>query len=54
MDGADDINSRFYDASWTDAELQSPERFNTWPLIRRLALTPTVPRSVDCAPQAPE
>jgi SAM-dependent methyltransferase len=31
------INRRFYDALWRSAELQSPERFNTWPLLSRLA-----------------
>jgi SAM-dependent methyltransferase len=39
MEGAGDVNQRFYDALWADAQLQSPERFNTWPLIRRLAET---------------
>src|SRR5262245_6940277 len=39
MDGAGDVNRRFYDTLWADAQLQSPERFNTWPLIRRLAGT---------------
>jgi SAM-dependent methyltransferase len=31
------INRRFYDALWDAAELQQPERFNTWPLLSRLA-----------------
>jgi len=39
MEGAGEVNQRFYDALWTDAHLQSPERFNTWPLIRRLEAT---------------
>ena len=34
---AGEVNQRFYDALWADARLLSPERFNTWPLIRRLA-----------------
>ena len=29
-------NRQFYDALWTDARLVEPERFNTWPLVRRL------------------
>ena len=33
-----DVNRRFYDRLWADARLARPERFNTWPLLRRLAL----------------
>jgi SAM-dependent methyltransferase len=39
MDGAGEVNQRFYDALWADAQPLSPERFNTWLLIRRLAGT---------------
>ncbi len=30
------VNREFYDALWSDAKLQPPERFNTWPLISGL------------------
>jgi SAM-dependent methyltransferase len=36
MDRTEVVNQHFYDALWGDARLQSPERFNTWPLIRRV------------------
>ena len=32
-----DVNRRFYDRLWSEARLTRPERFNTWPLVRRLA-----------------
>lgn len=35
-----DVNRRFYDALWTEAQLIEAERFNTWPLVRSL-LAPT-------------
>jgi len=31
-----DINRRFYDALWNDANLVEPDRFNTWPLVTSL------------------
>jgi SAM-dependent methyltransferase len=31
------VNRDFYDALWRDADLQSPERFNTWQTLSRLA-----------------
>ncbi len=30
-------NRRFYDQLWSEARLVEPDRFNTWPLVRRLA-----------------
>lgn len=38
-DDALDENRRFYDPLWTDVKLQSPEHFNTWPLLSALAAT---------------
>lgn len=32
-----DVNRRFYDALWRDAQLIPPQRFNTWPLVEALA-----------------
>ena len=32
-----EANRRFYDALWSDARLIEPHRFNTWPLVQRLA-----------------
>jgi SAM-dependent methyltransferase len=31
-----EVNRRFYDPLWADAQLVAPERFNTWPLVRSL------------------
>lgn len=31
------INTRFYQRLWSDVRLRHPDRFNTWPLMRRLA-----------------
>src|SRR5579863_1561138 len=31
-------NRRFYDSFWAGCRLVAPERFNTWPLVRSLAL----------------
>jgi SAM-dependent methyltransferase len=31
-----DTNLAFYDALWEQSRLSSPERFNTWPLVRSL------------------
>jgi SAM-dependent methyltransferase len=38
-DGASlaEFNRRFYDGLWSQARLVSPERFNTWPVVRELA-----------------
>ena len=33
---AAEINSRFYDALWSETYLTPPDRFNTWPLVREL------------------
>ena len=41
-------NRRFYDALWRDARLVAPERFNTWPLVARLAAA--APRRLEVAP----
>ena len=32
-----DTNRAYYDSLWSGANLVSPERFNTWPLVQRLA-----------------
>ena len=34
--GATAINRDFYDALWSNAYLQCPERFNTWPVVSEL------------------
>jgi SAM-dependent methyltransferase len=31
-----EVNRRFYDPLWADAQLVEPERFNTWPLVASL------------------
>jgi SAM-dependent methyltransferase len=31
-----EINREFYDALWADTYVERPERFNTWPLVKRL------------------
>lgn len=31
-----EVNRRFYDPLWADAQLVEPERFNTWPLVSSL------------------
>ncbi len=41
-------NQAFYDSLWRDARLIGPERFNTWPLTRRLAAS--APRRLEVAP----
>jgi SAM-dependent methyltransferase len=38
-----EVNRRFYDPLWADADLVEPERFNTWPLVRTL-ISPSRPR----------
>ncbi|GAB1264924.1 class I SAM-dependent methyltransferase [Aurantivibrio infirmus] len=32
-----EVNQSFYDALWSDVRLIDPSRFNTWPLIKKLA-----------------
>lgn len=41
-------NRGFYESLWADARLVSPERFNTWPLVRELAAA--APRRLEVAP----
>ncbi|WP_090450935.1 methyltransferase domain-containing protein [Dyella sp. OK004] len=41
-------NRGFYESLWSDARLVSPERFNTWPLVRELAAA--APRRLEVAP----
>ena len=41
-------NRGFYEPLWADARLVSPERFNTWPLVRELAAVS--PRRLEIAP----
>lgn len=41
-------NQRFYDALWSGARLVAPERFNTWPVVRELAMA--LPRRLEIAP----
>ena len=36
MPAVADVNREFYDGLWSEARLQSPDRFNTWPLVRKL------------------
>ncbi|HUF81291.1 MAG TPA: class I SAM-dependent methyltransferase [Burkholderiales bacterium] len=38
-----EVNRRFYDSLWAEAQLVAPERFNTWPLVCTL-LSPSRPR----------
>lgn len=42
------VNQTFFDDLWRDAWLIGPERFNTWPLVARLAAT--APRRLEVAP----
>ncbi len=42
------VNREFYDALWNDSSLQSPERFNTWPEVSRLATD--APRRLEVGP----
>lgn len=41
-------NRDFYDGLWSGASLVEPERFNTWPLVRRLARH--APRRLEVGP----
>src|SRR5688500_6652548 len=43
-----EVNRRFYDALWRDAQLIPPQRFNTWPLVDELAAN--APRRIEIAP----
>lgn len=42
------VNRRFYDNLWSASHLVRPERFNTWPLVARLAAD--CPRRVEIGP----
>lgn len=42
------VNQGFFDELWRDARLVQPERFNTWPLVARLAAA--APRRLEVAP----
>ncbi len=42
------INAGFYDALWGDSTLVDPQRFNTWPMVRDLAMA--LPRRLEVAP----
>jgi SAM-dependent methyltransferase len=42
------INRRFYDALWSGAHLERPERFNTWSLVSELL--PSVPARLEIGP----
>ncbi len=42
------VNQTFFDDLWRDAWLIGPERFNTWPLVSRLAAV--APRRLEVAP----
>src|SRR2546423_1891440 len=42
------INRNFYDALWSNAYLQRPERFNTWPVVSELL--PSVPARLEIGP----
>lgn len=41
-------NQVFYDSLWSGARLVDPSRFNTWPLVRDLAMA--LPRRLEIAP----
>jgi SAM-dependent methyltransferase len=47
-DGLLATNQRFYDGLWSGASLVQPERFNTWPLVQRLA--EGAPRRLEVGP----
>jgi len=42
------INREFYDALWSKAHMERPERFNTWPLVSKLL--PSVPARLEIGP----
>jgi SAM-dependent methyltransferase len=42
------INRGFYESLWAGSELVDPSRFNTWPMVRDLAMA--LPRRLEVAP----
>ncbi|WP_114240475.1 methyltransferase domain-containing protein [Dyella sp. C9] len=42
------INRDFYESLWSGSELVDPRRFNTWPMVRDLAMA--LPRRLEIAP----
>src|SRR5258708_35660450 len=42
------VNREFYDALWSQAYVQQPHRFNTWPLIS--SLLPSAPNRLELGP----
>lgn len=42
------INRGFYESLWTHTQLVDPSRFNTWPMVRELAMA--LPRRLEVAP----
>ena len=42
------VNRQFYDALWSKAQLQRPDRFNTWPLVSELL--PQAPARLEIGP----
>ena len=42
------INQAFYDSLWSGSRLVEPSRFNTWPMVRELAMA--LPRRLEIAP----
>lgn len=42
------VNQTFYDSLWSGARLVDPRRFNTWPMVRELAMA--LPRRLEIAP----
>jgi SAM-dependent methyltransferase len=42
------INQAFYDSLWSGSRLVDPSRFNTWPMVRELAMA--LPRRLEVAP----
>lgn len=42
------INQAFYDSLWSGSRLVDPSRFNTWPMVRELAMA--LPRRLEIAP----
>jgi len=43
-----DVNQAFYDSLWSGSRLVDPSRFNTWPMVRELAMA--LPRRLEIAP----
>lgn len=42
------VNQAFYDSLWSGSRLVDPRRFNTWPMVRELAMA--LPRRLEIAP----